>query len=183
MKNPPSIPLSRATSSNRISHSPAHVQTRSLSSIRACIARCNKPSTTVTTKKRTTTESIISPPPTSKRRKNEYDLIEKYLHSFSKEINEELKEFLEEKLHENLSLFIDRFCSIINELLFNKCNLILLQIKKLHPYEESIQILLKYINSKSLTFQQSFIQKLNQSFEFEIKQQSQISHNRIQILK
>jgi len=166
------------------------MQTRSLNSIRACIARCNQP--IKETKKRTTTELISSSsPPTSKRIKsqkteenknNSYDLIKKFLHSFSKEINDELKNILEEKLQEDISLFNDNIYRIISELMINKCDIILPLIKHLHPYEESIKILLEYINSKSSIFQQHFINKLNQTFQYEINQQ-QIINDRIKILK
>jgi hypothetical protein len=182
-----SVPLSRQTS-NQISRSPNRMQTRSLNSIRACIARCNQP-TAKTTRKRTTTE-LISPPPISKRIKsrkteennNEYDLINQFLNKFSKEINDELGNLLQEKLHDDISLFNDNIYRIISELMINKCDIILPLVKQLHPYEESIKILLEYINSKSSIFQEYFIKKLNQIFEYEIKQQ-QISNNRIIILK
>jgi hypothetical protein len=185
----PSVTPSRQPS-NRISRSPTRMQTRSLNSIRSCIARCNQPKTV--TKKRTATELLSSSPPPSnaKRRKstrieqnnNEYDLIKKFINSFSKEINDELRNILEHKLNEDILLFNDNIYRILSELMINKCDIILQLVKKLHPYEESIRILLSYINSKSTLFQQHFITKLNQSFEYEIKQQ-QISNNRIKILK
>lgn len=192
----PSVPLTRQTStqisrsptrqtSTRISRSPTRMPTRSLTSIRARIARCNQPS--VSTTKRTTTE-IISPTPTSKRikfekKQNDYDLINQFLNSFSKEINDKLRESLEQKLHEDLSLFNDNIYRIISELMINKCDMILPLVKQLHPYEESIKILLECINNKSSIFQQYFIKKLNQTFEYETKQPQQISNNRIRILK
>jgi len=181
-----SNPISR--SSNRIPRSPNRMQTRSFNSIRARIARCNQP--TIVSKKRTTTELLSSsPPPILKRMKstkiqqnnNEYDLINQFLNSFSKEINDELENILQQKLHEDISLFTDNIYRILSELMINKCDIILPLVKQLHPYEESIKILLVYINSKSSIFQQHFINKLNQTFEYEIKQQ--ISNNRIQILK
>ncbi len=163
------------------------MQTRSFNSIRACIARCNQPTTV--TKKRTTTE-LISPTPISKRmklnkieqNKNEYDLINQFLNSFSKEINDQLRKMLERKLHEDIALFIDDIYRIFSELMMNKCDMILPLVKELHPYEESIKILLAYINNKSSLFQQHFIKKLNQTFEYEIKQQP-IYDDRIKILK
>ncbi len=175
--------------SNRISRSPNRMQTRSFNSIRACIARCNQPA--IASKKRTTTELLSSsPPPILKRMKstkiqqnnNEYDLINQFLNSFSKEINDELGNILQQKLHEDISLFTDNIYRILSELMINKCDIILPLVKQLHPYEESIKILLVYINSKSSIFQQHFITKLNQIFEYEIKQQP-ISNNRIKILK
>ncbi|CAF4327943.1 unnamed protein product, partial [Adineta steineri] len=169
---------------------PIRMQTRSLNSIRSCIARCNQPKTI--TKKRTATEIISSPPKPSKRIKstttqqthNEYDLIIKFLNSFSKEINNELSQFIEQKLNDDILLLNDNIYRIISELLINKCNMILPFIKQLHPYEESIKILLIYIHSKSSRFQQYFLTKLNQTFEYETKQpQQQISHHHIEILK
>ena len=189
----PSVTLSRQPST-RISRSPTRMQTRSLNSIRACISRCNQPKT-ATPKKRTAAEVISSSPPppsNTKRRKstrieqntNEYDLIKKFINSFSKEINDELRKIIEQKLIEDISLFNENFYQIISELIINKCDIILPLVKNLHPYEESIKILLTYINSKSSIFQQHFFTKLNQSFEYEIKQQQQqISNNRIKILK
>jgi hypothetical protein len=175
-------------SPNRMPRSPNRMQTRSFNSIRACIARCNQPA--IASKKRTTTELLSSsPPPILKRMKStkiqqnnhEYDLINQFLNSFSKEINDKLGNILQQKLHEDISLFSDNIYRILSELMINKCDIILPLVKQLHPYEESIKILLVYINSKSSIFQQHFINKLNQTFEYEIKQQ--ISNNRIQILK
>jgi hypothetical protein len=161
------------------------MQTRSLNSIRSCIARCNQPIKEV--KKRTTTELPISKRikfQKTEENKNLYNLITKFLNSFSKEINDELKNNLEEKLQEDISLFNDNIYQIISELMINKCDIILPLIKHLHPYEESIKILLGYINSKSSIFQQYFINKLNQTFQYEInQQQQQILNDRIKILK
>ena len=186
--NKPSVPHPRQTS-NRISRSPTRMQTRSLNSIRACITRCNQPITRST--KRTATE-LISPPSTiaAKRMKSikteqtnkEYDLVNQFINLFSKEINDELNNIIERKLHDDILLFNDNIYRIVSELMINKCDIILPLVKHLHPYEESIKILLSYINTKSTIFQQHFITKLNQVFEYEIKQQ-QISNNRIKILK
>ncbi|CAF3583627.1 unnamed protein product [Rotaria sordida] len=178
-----------------ISRSSNRIQTRSLNSIRTCIARCNQPTTV--NRKRTATESILSLPPMPKRMKsirieqqkknnnnnnnNEYDLIIKFLNSFSKEINDDLKKFLQQKLHENILLFNDNIYRIFSDLMIYKCDIILSLVKNLHSYEESIKLLLVYIHSQSSVFQQHFITKLKQAFEFEIKQQ-QISNNRIKIL-
>ncbi|CAF0787771.1 unnamed protein product [Adineta steineri] len=184
-----SIIPTRQTSNPVPPPAPIRMQTRSLNSIRSCIARCNQPKTI--TKKRTATEIISSPPKPSKRIKstttqqthNEYDLIIKFLNSFSKEINNELSQFIEQKLNDDVLLLNDNIYRIISELLINKCNMILPFIKQLHPYEESIKILLIYIHSKSSRFQQYFLTKLNQTFEYETKQpQQQISHNHIEIL-
>ncbi|CAM4897953.1 unnamed protein product [Rotaria socialis] len=170
------------TSSNRM-------HTRSFNSIRSCIARCNQPTTA--NRKRTATESIASLPPIPKRMKsirneqqiqtNEYDLIHKFIDSLSKEINDDTRNFLQRKLNENILLFNDNIYRIFSDLLFSKCDIILLLVKELHAYEESIRTLLVYIHSQSSVFQQHFITKLTQAFEFEIKKQS-IQHNQIKIL-
>jgi hypothetical protein len=165
------------------------MQTRSLNSIRACITRCNQP--TIRTRKRTATELILPPPPTIPKRMksikleqttNEYDSVNRFINLFSKEINDELNKIIERKLHDDILLFNDNLYRILSELMINKCDVILPLVKQLHPYEESIKILLTYIHSKSSIFQQHFTTKLNQIFEYEIKQQP-ISNNRIKILK
>ncbi|CAF3361589.1 unnamed protein product [Rotaria sp. Silwood1] len=174
----------------RISRSSNRMQTRTLNSIRTCIARCNQP--TIVNRKRTATELISELPPIPKRMKstrtqqqqqnsNEYDLIIKFLNSFSKEINDDLQKFLQQKLHEDILLFNDNIYRIFSDLMMYRCNIILPLVKNLHRYEESIKLLLVYIHSQSSVFQQHFITKLKQAFEFEIKQQ-QISNNRIKIL-
>ncbi|CAF2731689.1 unnamed protein product [Rotaria sp. Silwood2] len=175
--------------SKQISRSSNRMQTRSLNSIRTCIARCNQP--TPVNRKRTATELISSLPPIPKRMKstrieqqkyhNEYELIIKFLNSFSKEINDDLRKFLQQKLHEDILLFNDNIYRIFSDLMIYKCDIILPLVKNLHAYEESIKLLLVYIHSQSSVFQQHFITKLQQAFEFEIKQQ-QISNNRIKVL-
>ena len=165
--------------------------TRSLNSIRACIARCNKPAQTTQQKRTTTTTTAdVHTSPISKRRKpnsvepkpsNSYDLIDKYLENSSKDLNEQLREFLDENLQNHLSILIDRLHEILDDFLVKKCDIILVQVTKLHSYEESIEVLFKYIHSKSSSFLKDFLMKLNQKFQFEI-QQAQRSNKRIQIL-
>ena len=175
--------------SHRLSRSPNRMETRSLSSIRARIARCNQPTTIP--KKRTTTESISpSSTPSAKRRKpsqiepknNESDSIMKFLNSSSKEMSEELKKIVQKKLHENYSVFIDDSYRILMELMKKKCNIKDSLVKQFHPYEETIRILLTFIPSQSVIFQEDWIKKLNQTFEHEIKQ-VKISHDQVKILK
>ncbi|CAF2139577.1 unnamed protein product [Rotaria magnacalcarata] len=184
VSKPPVIRSERIppTSSNRM-------QTRSFNSIRSCIARCNQPA--IVNRKRTATESMASLPPIPKRMKsirneqqiqtNEYDLIHKFIDSLSKEINDDTRNFLQRKLHEDILLFNDNIYRIFSDLMFSKCDIILLLVKELHVYEESIRTLLVYIHSQSSVFQQHFITKLTQAFEFEIQKQS-IQHNQIKIL-
>jgi hypothetical protein len=173
--------------SNPIPHSSNRMQTRSLNTIRACIARCNKP--TAIAQKRTATESI-SPSPIPKRvkstrieeKKNEYDVFAKFITSSSKEMNDELRKIIEIKLHDDISLLIDHLYRIVSDLMITKCEMILPLVKHLHPYEESIKILFIFINSQSAVFQHQFITKFNQIFEYEIKQKH-ICNNRIKVLK
>ena len=165
--------------------------TRSLNSIRACIARCNKPAQTTQQKRTTTTTTAdVHTSPISKRRKpnsvepkpsNSYDLIDKYLENSSKDLNEQLREFLDENLQNHLSILIDRLHEILDDFLVKKCDIILVQVTKLHSYEESIEVLFKYIHSKSSSFLKDFLMKLNQKFEFE-NQERKRSNKRIQIL-
>lgn len=89
---------------------------------------------------------------------------------------------MDEKIATNLSTLVDRLYQILSDLLFKKDDMILILVNQLHPYEESIQILLEYANSKSTRFQESFIRKLNEKFQSEITR-SPIPVKRIQILK
>lgn len=166
------------------------MQTRSLNSIRARIARCNQPTTV--TKKRPNPETI-SPPVSARNVKriksttvevdnNEYDLIEKFLDSPNKEINEPLKILLQQKLKEDISSMIDHLYRILREFLIKKCNSTQRLTKRLLQYEVSIQTLLAFIHSQSSSFQDEFIKKLNQIFEQDIKEEPK-PEERIKILK
>jgi hypothetical protein len=180
-----SVPLPLRQPSNRLSRSPTRMQTRSLSAIRTRIARCNQPTTI--TKKRTTTESISpSSTPSTKRSKteqntNEYDWINKFLNLSSQKINDELGDNLQRKLHDMPS-FIDNLYRILSEFMIKKCKIELTRDEKLQPYEKSIIVLLKFIHNQSSIFQNNFIEKLNQTFAYEI-QQKPMSNDRIKILK
>jgi hypothetical protein len=180
-----SVPLPLRQPSNRLSRSPTRMQTRSLSAIRTRIARCNQPTTI--TKKRTTTESISpSSTPSTKRSKteqntNEYDGINKFLNLSSQKINDELGDNLQRKLHD-MPIFIDNLYRILSEFMIKKCKIELTRDEKLQPYEKSIIVLLKFIHNQSSIFQNNFIQKLNQTFAYEI-QQKPMSNDRIKILK
>lgn len=174
----------------RAPRSPTRMQTRSLSSIRACIARCNKPA--AGTRKRAAAEQTsVSPPKIPKRMKsttpnesaNNADPIESFLLSLSKDIHADLTELIERKRNENMTSFYDHVYDLVTELLFSKCDVILPLVKQLHPYEESVKVLLTCINSKPAMFQQHFHGKLNRAFESEVKQQAQISHARVKIVE
>ena len=175
--------------STRTIRSSKPMQIRSLNSIRTCIARCNQ-STTTRTRKRTSTESILSLPSISKRMKsthiestnNDYDSINKFIYSFSKEINDDIKKYLQQKLNEDILLFSNTLYRIFSESMISKCDIILPLNKYFHPYEVSIKTLLVHIHSQSSIFQHHFITKLNQIFSSEIKHQ-QICHSRVKILK
>ena len=184
----PSISLSRQ-SSNRPSRSPTRMQTRSLNSIRARLARCNQP--TPVTNKRTNTESVSrTPTPSAKRMRSnpietntdEYDILTQFLDSPTKDMNESLKKFLQIKLHENSSPLIDRTYRILREFLLKKCDLKRVLTKQLQPYEVSTKTLLTYLHNQSSIFQTEFIKKLNQAFEQDIKQEVK-SNEHITILK
>ncbi|CAF0961905.1 unnamed protein product [Adineta ricciae] len=190
VKKPP-IPLPRPPS-NPTTHSPVRMQTRSLNTIRSCLARCNQPVTNI--RKRTATLALA---PTSsasstapKRMKsmkieqstNAYDSITKFLNSLSKQIHDEVGQMIEQKLQEDTSLFNDHIYRIISELMINKCSIILPLVNQLHPYEESIQVLLSFINSKSTIFSKHFIAKLNQTFEYDVKHHESTAHKCIKIL-
>ncbi|CAF0901418.1 unnamed protein product [Adineta ricciae] len=187
----PSVPLPRPPT-NPTSHSPVRMQTRSLNTIRSCLARCNQPVTNI--RKRTATSALAStssvPSTAPKRMKsmkieqsaNEYDSITKFLNSLTKQIHDEVGQMIERKLHEDTSLFNDHIYRIISELMINKCSIILPLVNQLHPYEESIQVLLTFINSKSTTFPKHFIAKLNQTFEYDVKQHQSTIHKRIKTL-
>ena len=169
------------------------MQTRSLNTIRSCLARCNQPVTNI--RKRTATLAlapISSAPSTAPKRMksmkieqstNEYGSIMKFLNCSSKQINDEVGQMIERKLQEDTSLFNDHIYRITSELMINKCSIILPLVNQLHPYEESIQVLLTFINSKSTIFSKHFIAKLNQTFEYDVKQDQSTTHKHIKILK
>lgn len=177
-----------AITSTTIPRSSNRMPTRSLTAIRACIARSNQ--AVPVSRKRTATQSISSLPPIPKRRKttksepheNEYDRINKFINSFAKQIDEDLKKVLQQKLNEDILSFHDNLYRTFSELMVYKCDIILPLVKTLHPCEESIKLLLQYIHSQSTVFQQHFITKLKQTFEYEIKQQNPCN-KRIKIIK
>jgi hypothetical protein len=181
----PSTRPSRPISSQLVC-SPNRMRTRSLTSIRACIAQCNR--LTSRTNKRTATTTLL--PVNNKRMKtsqqvtshDEYDRFRRFLYQSLNEIDDVMRKLIESKLMENTSLFADHIYQLVSELMLNNCDSIVPLVKYLHPYENSMKLLLAGINSKSTVFQECFLKKLKQTFDYEIKQQT-ISTSRIKLLK
>lgn len=175
---------------SRLSQSPSRMTTRSITSIRACIARCNRPD--VTTRKRLAQDlpSNVATPPMKRLRSSqsemndddEFDRLKKFLQTFAKEINVELKIWIENKLKENLTLFTDEFYRIVMEIFYSRANVILPFVKNLHPHEDSLKILMKFVENQSKEFSSKFLSKLKRSFEIELEQKTIVSQ-RLKILK
>ena len=163
----------------------SRMQTRSLTSIRSCIARCNRPSSKVSQKR-----SAPEPNPTivvSKRQKpspsnTDTDQLVKFLRVSSNVLNEALKKWIDDKLHGTVSVFLDDFHRAITEMVINRCDIILPFVQRLHPSEESLKLLLRYIQKESSTFQSNLLEKLKQDWNSEVEIRPVIN-NRIKIIK
>lgn len=121
-------------------------------------------------------------PSTSEMPQDEYAPLKKFLHTFAKEINTDLKTMIERKLTEDSSLFIDHLNRLITEIIMGKGDILLPLVKQLHPFEETLRILFTYMNSKSTVFQQNFLQQSKQAFVHQI-QEKQASSKPLKTLK